>query len=277
MILESPRVRSLSSSSTGSSVYSPSLSGSASISSSSASEGHNHAALTIEISPAFYDEAHVEGPATRSPASARYYTFPSNQSLEIKSGISVAEFTPTASFIHPYDPLCDDDFDGTRELSPEERQGMGLFDFDLLPKRGYTFPPRDKAVSVVTNGTMEAPSMVEKGGGDVLVALRNPKDILGRVQHKCIKQESSTDHEKLSSPTRLTNAPSPSPSPRPFVDPAAQFKAIKAVPAFASPFTRVLNPVVTRAQWEIVVRSAAVAGIICWTVIGCLLAIPTGR
>jgi len=160
-------------------------------------------------------------------------------------------------------------------LSPEERQFLGLFDFDLLPKRGYTFPPRDRAVSVVTNATTEAPSMMEKAGTDVLVASRSPKDILGCVQYKCNKQESSSDPEKVSSSTRSTTA-SPS-SHRAPVDPAAQFKAIKAVPAFASPFTRVLNPVVTRAQWEIVVRSAAVAGMICWTIVGCLLAIPGGR
>jgi hypothetical protein len=275
MIRESPRARSLSSSSTGSSIYSSFLSGSESASSSSASEGHNTAALTIEIGPAFYDSAHIEGPAIRSPSSARYYGSPSKQSLESKSGLSVAEFTPTASFIHPYDPLCDDDCDSTRKLSPEERQGLGLFDFDLLPKRGYTFPPRDRAVSVVTNATTEAPSMMEKAGTDVLVASRSPKDILGRVQYKCNKQESLSDSEKVSSSTRSTTA-SPS-SHRASVDPAAQFKAIKAVPAFASPFTRVLNPVVTRAQWEIVVRSAAVAGMICWTIVGCLLAIPGGR
>ena len=273
VIRESSRARSLSSSSTGSSVYSA---GSESASSSSASEGHNAAALTIEIGPAFYDSAHIEGPATRSPSSARYHGSSSKHSLESKSGLSVAEFTPTAPFIHPYDPLCDDDYDSTRELSPEERQGLGQFDFDLLPKKGYTFPPRDRAVSVVTNATTETPSTTEKAGTDVLVALRSPKDILGRVQYKCNKQESSSDPEKVSSSTRSTTA-SPSSSHRAPVDPAAQFKAIKAVPAFASPFTRVLNPVVTRAQWEIVVRSAAVAGIICWTIVGCLLAIPGGR
>jgi hypothetical protein len=149
---------------------------------------------------------------------------------------------------------------------------MEPFDFDLLPKRGYTFPARDRASSVVT---MEAPSMVEKDSGDALPGLRNPKDILGRVQHKCNKQNILPDLGKHAPAKKFPDAPSSS-LRRP-VDPAAQFKVIRAVPAFASPFTRVLNPVVTRAQWEIVVRSAAVAGVICWTVVGCLLAIPVGR
>ena len=275
MTQESPRVRSLSSSSSASTSTHSTTSdtGSASVSSSSASEGHNHA-LTIEIGPAFYDDSHIEGPATGSPGSpTRYYAFPSKQDdyLDNKNRPSVAEFTPTASFIHPYDPLCDDDFDGSRELTPEERQGIGAFDFDLLPKRGYTFPERDRVVSVATNGTMDTPSMVEKGREDVLVGFRSPKDILGRVQHKGNKQKRTSSEPEKPSASRNSSCS------RRTVDPAAQLKVIKAVPAFASPFTRVLNPVVTRAQWEIVVRSAAVAGLICWTIVGCLVAIPVRR
>jgi hypothetical protein len=271
-IHELPRARSLSSS--GSSAYNSS-SDSASISSSS-SEGHSHDALTIEIGPAFYDDSHIEGPATgspSSPSSTRYYSFPSKHSLDSKSRILAAEFTPTASFIHPYDPLCDEDFDGARELSPEERQGMAPFDFDLLPKRGYTFPARDRVISAVTTGTIEAPSMAEQDSGNALSGLRYPREVLGRVQHKCTKRDSiSADPSQLSTPQN-----SPCASPRRPVDPVAQFKVIRAVPAFASPFTRVLNPVVTRAQWEIVVRSAGVAGVICWTFVGSLLAIPVSR
>ncbi|KAH9854690.1 hypothetical protein C2E23DRAFT_61607 [Lenzites betulinus] len=46
------------------------------------------------------------------------------------------------------------------------------------------------------------------------------------------------------------------------------------VPAFASPLTPVLNPVVTRGQWEIVVRSAAIAFVTSVTVVGALVAVP---
>jgi hypothetical protein len=49
---------------------------------------------------------------------------------------------------------------------------------------------------------------------------------------------------------------------------------VKAVPAFAVPLTRVLSPVVVRGQWEIVVRSAAISLLICWVILGSLLAIP---
>ena len=47
-----------------------------------------------------------------------------------------------------------------------------------------------------------------------------------------------------------------------------------AVPAFASPLTPVLNPLVGRAQWEIVVRSAAMAFFLSCIVVGALLAVP---
>jgi hypothetical protein len=149
------------------------------------------------------------------------------------------------------------------------------FDFDLLPKGGYTFTERHQAASVAANGTVEACSTVEKDDGDAIAGLSNPMAILRHFQQKCNKQDLSTDPQKLSPPSRSPNAPSSSPDR--LVDLAAQFKMIKAVPAFASPFTRVLNPVVTRAHWEIVVRSAAVAGVISWIIIGCLVAIPVDR
>ncbi len=46
------------------------------------------------------------------------------------------------------------------------------------------------------------------------------------------------------------------------------------VPAFASPLTPVLNPIVTRGQWEIVVRSAVIAFVVSAVIIGGLVAAP---
>ncbi|TCD70513.1 hypothetical protein EIP91_002858 [Steccherinum ochraceum] len=56
-----------------------------------------------------------------------------------------------------------------------------------------------------------------------------------------------------------------------------RFKKVSAVPAFASPLTPVLNPVVGRAQWEIVIRSALMAIVISVVVIGALLSVPVRR
>jgi len=117
------RARTHSSSSTSSSLHTAASSGSGSgyISSSSAAEQDNRAELIIEVSSVVYDDFANEGPATGAHTSAR---------------VSVPEFTPTASFIHPYDPLCSDDFD---ELSPEERQGIEPFDFDLYRREAIPF------------------------------------------------------------------------------------------------------------------------------------------
>ncbi|KAI0754959.1 hypothetical protein C8Q80DRAFT_1266490 [Daedaleopsis nitida] len=49
------------------------------------------------------------------------------------------------------------------------------------------------------------------------------------------------------------------------------------VPAFASPLTPVLNPVVTRGQWEIVVRSAVIALVVSLAVVAALVAAPETR
>ncbi|KAI0699089.1 hypothetical protein BC835DRAFT_1412741 [Cytidiella melzeri] len=51
-------------------------------------------------------------------------------------------------------------------------------------------------------------------------------------------------------------------------------KVYLAVPAFAAPLTPVLNPLVGRAQWEIVVRSAAVSALLSCVVVGGLLGAP---
>lgn len=51
-------------------------------------------------------------------------------------------------------------------------------------------------------------------------------------------------------------------------------KVYLAVPAFASPLTPVLNPLVGRAQWEIVVRSAFLSMLVSCVVVGGLVAAP---
>uniref|UniRef100_A0A8H8CMD9 Transmembrane protein n=1 Tax=Psilocybe cubensis TaxID=181762 RepID=A0A8H8CMD9_PSICU len=53
-----------------------------------------------------------------------------------------------------------------------------------------------------------------------------------------------------------------------------RFRLMNAVPAFAVPLTRVLSPVIVRGQWEIVVRSAVVAFVVAWVLVGSLLAVP---
>ena len=54
----------------------------------------------------------------------------------------------------------------------------------------------------------------------------------------------------------------------------SRWKRVLSVPAFKSPLTKILSPVVTRAQWEVVVRSGALAFIISCIIVGVLIAAP---
>jgi hypothetical protein len=56
----------------------------------------------------------------------------------------------------------------------------------------------------------------------------------------------------------------------------ARLRTVKSVPAFG-PLTRVLEPIVARGQWEIVVRSACYAAVGAWLFVGCLLALPVAK
>ena len=54
----------------------------------------------------------------------------------------------------------------------------------------------------------------------------------------------------------------------------SRWKGVLSVPAFKSPLTKILSPVVTRAQWEVVVRSGVLAFVISSVILGFLVAIP---
>ena len=53
-----------------------------------------------------------------------------------------------------------------------------------------------------------------------------------------------------------------------------RWKRALTVPAFRSPLTKILSPVVTRAQWEVAVRSATLAFVISSLVVAVLVAVP---
>lgn len=53
-----------------------------------------------------------------------------------------------------------------------------------------------------------------------------------------------------------------------------RWKRALSVPAFRTPLTKILSPVVTRAQWEVVVRSGALAFVTSFVVIAIIVAVP---
>ncbi|KAJ7505385.1 hypothetical protein B0H11DRAFT_418910 [Mycena galericulata] len=257
----------------------------------------------IHISPAYYDADPVDGPATAtSPVTADNpvaFTFPTKQAFnDIESGTD--SFATTASFIHPFDQHPEDNFQfgGPPRTLPEERQLLSAFDFDALPRCsiGTTAPQHH------VDRPSQVPSVV-KAEPEVRALSKSGLSLLGfieRMQSTCVPKWTAgsrtpalpRDSEGADGPYLDEKAPhgpqnSLDSSSRPNLDPPQrpriradrsavrkQFKLVKAVPAFAVPLTPVLSNVVVRGQWEIVMRSAVFALLICWVVLGCLLAIP---
>ncbi|KAF7314190.1 hypothetical protein MKEN_00891200 [Mycena kentingensis (nom. inval.)] len=253
----------------------------------------------IHVSPAYYDEDDVDGPATSpvSPDNLGIFVSappPSKEPLPLAAPEDDLgfDFSPTAAFIHPFDEFPQDDqFGGPPRILPEERQVLSPFDFDALPR--YWSAP--------------APSQQQQRSRTPSRAslTLSAKALIGRMQSKCIgaprwapppppTNAITTPEEPAGATTAETEKPphrgsvdsqaqaqgrppNPDAPARPRLDKSAvekQFKRVRAVPAFAVPLTPVLSSVVVRGQWEIVVRSALLAMLLCWVILASLLAIP---
>ncbi|KAF7346220.1 hypothetical protein MSAN_01848900 [Mycena sanguinolenta] len=260
----------------------------------------------IHISPAYYDADLVEGPAI-SPITPDLSTIP----LPTKSPLDEQEngsFPATAPFIQSLDqPFEDDDhFGGPLRTLPEERQVLAAFDFDALPRRSYSASAQQLPVRMLSQSTRRSSVVAIEPEVRTPAKLRlSPKAIAARMQSRCTvlwappremtagegpagTQPEPAEDEK---PPRSTHDSIDSASRPPLdlphhtrrvrtVDKSAverKFKMVRAVPAFAVPLTPILSSVVVRGQWEIVMRSAVYGFLICWVVLGSLLAIPPRR
>ncbi|KAJ6559255.1 hypothetical protein DFH09DRAFT_1162379 [Mycena vulgaris] len=259
----------------------------------------------IHISPAYYDDSEVQGPAT-SPASPDHpgaFAFPSTKQAFDETESGTDSFAATASFIHPFDQLPEEDrqFGGPPRMYPEDRQILSAFDFDALPRcsSGATPQHHVRRLSQPRNAVRSAPEVRPLPKSRV-----SPMAFIERMQSKCTTQWSAATAGKGPAPSHDLNASAegtqpdekvPPHRPRDSLDSSSRphldlpqhtrtrigktvvRKQFKAVPAFGVPLTHVLNPVVVRGQWEIVMRSAFFALFISWAVLGCLLAIPPPR
>jgi len=222
----------------------------------------------IEISSAyFHDEEFQVGDITavNTPTApeAKYTSYIANGAYQSR----MSSFMTTASFIHPYEPTSDDAADRfPKSLLSEPRQSMSPFDFDSLPR----LSPPSAPFPALSAATQHSHSQL------------TPNWLLARAQEQCHLSSGmskiATDACLEVPPTCLESKDSLAQRNRRDVSSAtavhAQFKKVRAVPAFSSPLTRVLNPVVVRGQWEIVVRSAFIALLVSWIVLGCLLTVP---
>jgi hypothetical protein len=268
----------------------------------------------IHISPAYYDVDPIEGPAI-SPVTADtgVFPFPLNQKSQFEDDdddVDSRPFGATATFIHPFDHLMDDDDDLNDPNKPtvQERQRVSSFDFDALPplptarvkpqqqpQPSSHQPSHPLSLNPSTSTTSLQPSiLVIQPEAEPEEKDLTPKGFLRRIQSRCninrwlvmTSSNSSADlNEKLQNdPEKAEYEQSNFPRPHPALQRnqkagliKRQFKMVKAVPAFASPLTRVLSPIVIRGQWEIVMRSVIIAGFISWMAIGVLLAFPVPK
>ncbi|KAG6877467.1 hypothetical protein C0993_007084 [Termitomyces sp. T159_Od127] len=240
--------------------------------------------LRIEISGAYYETESVDNDPYYSPSGAEP-TFAFNEKNE-----EDCSFATTAAFIHPYDSTIDLEEVGPKFL-PQERQPISPFNFNALPPR----PAKGRYRSVGVKLANSDHEIVEIKSDLPPLSKVTATTILEQLQIRCIpkkrlvlSRETATsaglDDEKDFDPesgrsnfeesvARPTTTARPSRCRQNAFSIKKQFREIRAVPAFTS-LTRILSPVVVRAQWEIVVRSCLIAFVISWIVVGIILAIP---
>ncbi|KAK1230355.1 hypothetical protein PQX77_006565 [Marasmius sp. AFHP31] len=249
------------------------------------------------ISPAFYDHEPVDGPATGALTFQAEGTLPKSAFEHDDDSLF-----RTATFIHPYEESDDEeeDQDYPNKMPVEERQRVDAFDFDALPPRIHN-PHVASPISRGSSTSLHlAPSVtVIQPEAELPEKSYKPKAFLRRMQSKCnvnkwlvmTSSHSNSDlREKVDeeAPRDTFEYNSNFPRPHPSFEKRSgtrhrnvnvheQYKMVKAVPAFASPLTRVHSPVVVRGQWEIVVRSMIIACFMTWIILGSLLAVPVHK
>jgi len=264
----------------------------------------------ITVSPAYFDpDPAPEGPATRTgpdahpfitdgiavPSPSYRFGTANAHSEECRFNRACHNNT-TAGFI-AYDD--DDLYDQSTGKAAEEGLATA-FDFDALPVRDAddapcicaAVPAAPSSVALPLNQPREekrpepsqpslsppppTPIVPTIPDDDTLhsrqTALMSPSTFLARAQHKSCAQKSVVS----STPAAPANQKYKSQAIQPRIalhQIESQHQRVRHVPAFG-PVTRILSPVVSRAQWEIVVRSAIVSIILSLAIVGSLLAVP---
>jgi hypothetical protein len=273
-------------------------------SSSSSSYNVDGGEPEITVSPAYFDpDPAPEGPATRTGPDAHPFITDgiAVPSPSYRFGTAAAHTeecranrachnNATAGFI-AYDD--DDLYDRPGRAAEEGR--AGAFDFDSLPLRDgddapcicATVPAVQSSVALPLNPQEEKqpePTLTQPSSPPPAFTPSAPPDetrqtelkppvagFLARAQYEC-----NRNSVVGSIPAVPANQKYKSQSTKPQVSQQTienQYHRVRGVPAFG-PLTRIMSPVVSRAQWEIVVRSGFVAMLMSLTIVGSLLAIP---
>ncbi|KAG1733034.1 uncharacterized protein EDB91DRAFT_1238656 [Suillus paluster] len=220
----------------------------------------------IEVSPAYFDDVPApEGPATATGLHRSHYRSVQS-SITFPSVLHTRQRPNSAALPSPLEHRAFQR-ECPAQSSCQIRRGES-FDFDLLPKSGKgnailadnirltsnTFPP-----PITIPDHIPTPSPQTEN----TTPSNNPmSSAIARQQYKCKR----TYAPPLSLVSQISSVPSPnsytsSPSPTSNRPPLVSFMIpsfTAGVPAFQAPMTRVRSPVVIRAQWEVVIRSAAI-------------------
>jgi hypothetical protein len=260
----------------------------------------------ITVSPAYFDpDPAPEGPATRTGPDAHPFITDGiavpNPSYRFGTATAHSEecrfnracySNSTAGFIG-YDD--DDLYERPSGKAPEEGRA-GAFDFDSLPIRDdedapcicaavpaaassvalpLNHPPQDEKHADLLSSPPPVPVLSTILDDDAhpprCTELNSPSTLLSRAQRNCSRHSVIGLTPAIPANHKYKSQATKPPVARQTIE--DQHHRVRGVPAFG-PVTRVLSPVVSRAQWEIVVRSAAVAMILSLSIVGCLLAIP---
>lgn len=261
----------------------------------------------ITVSPAYFDtDPAPEGPATRTGPDAHPFitdgiAVPSpsfrfgtaNMHSEECRFHRACYNNATAGFI-AYDD--DDLYDRPIGKASEEGRAAGTFDFDALPVRddedtpcicaavpaapssvALPLNPHDEKLPEPTQPSLPLPIHNVPANPDDArhiprcAELKSPSTLLGHAQHKCNRNVVIDSTPAVPANQKYKSRVTQPRPPLHTID--GQHHRARRVPAFG-PLTRVLSPVVSRAQWEIVVRSAFVALLVSLAIIGSLLAVP---
>jgi len=276
-----------------------------SVSSCASASSSSHHALSlsseepagIQVSPSYFDHAPVVDIASlvTSADQDTPYPFHWTESAVINNNQPRdSSFAPTAAFIHPYSPpsdisvVDDDDVPAEHLRTPEQCQPLSAFDFEALPNLSSQRPHLSPTFSKVE--ISQPASVIIQPDRTVHRFRLSPKSLLERAQYQCNLNAwcFSAEHSPPNSGRVTPISPTSPISPTTIVPPRrhlwngrdaaarrqARLKVVKAVPAFKSPITQVLSPIVVRAQWEIVIRSVLIGLKIAIVIVGSLLAIP---
>jgi hypothetical protein len=216
----------------------------------------------ITMSPAYYEETPApEGPNTRTGPIVAQTLKSDWRPNEHTAECNIHRIHGTAGFIRAFE---EDPLDPEAGMHGDDT----AFDFDALPMVADDVlctcrAEQQRAPAIASS--IALPSPVQDDGVSERRGAASSAGLFGHARYRA--------EPPLEPPTERFESRPHCQRGKPDVVVERQVAWMRAVPAFG-PLTKILSPVVSRAQWEIVVKSAAIAGIVSLSVVFGLVAVP---